>query len=607
MDRETRAKIKEKVARLPLSPGVYLMRDKAGTVIYVGKAKALKNRVSQYFVNLASHTKKTRRMVEQVHDFDYFVTATEMEALILECSQIKLYMPKYNILLKDNKTYPYIKIDLTTDFSKVEISRKRPNDGARYFGPYSGGVKQIIDTVNRTFALPDCTRKFPRDFGRERPCLKRDIGLCMAPCTGEITAEQYRETLRQAADFLQGDYEKTAARLREEMERHAERMEFEQAAQVRDRLRALEKLTVRQKVVAAPDVNRDVIGCAVNELRAVVEIFYIRGGRIVDRQSYQFPAEAAEDREKLMADFLVQLYSRRADIPPEILLSEPSEDRELAEAYLRELRGRPVTLAVPQRGEKRKLCDMVSANAAETLRLLMTRAERQSKLVAELQKLLGLSEPPVRIEAVDISNTAGSDTVGAIVCYENGEPEKSGYRRYQIGSVAEGQDDYAAMKEVMARRFVRALNGEERWRAPDLLLLDGGAGHLSVVSELLSGMGISVPVYGMVKDDKHRTRALVSAEGEIELKVGSPAAALVGQIQEEVHRFAIGYHREKRRGHVVGSTLTKIEGIGETRAKALLRAFGSVKAVSEAELPRLQMVKGMNERAARAVYDYFHK
>lgn len=607
MDKETRRRIKEKVSRLPMSPGVYIMRDIEGKVIYVGKAKALKNRVSQYFVNLASHTRKTRRMVERVHDFDYFVTATEMEALILECSQIKLYMPKYNILLKDNKTYPYIKIDLKKDFSRVELSRKRPSDGARYFGPYSGGVKQIIDTVNRTFALPDCRRKFPRDFGKERPCLKRDIGLCMAPCTGEISAEAYRETLRQAAEFLQGEYEQTAKRLREEMEDYAERMEFEKAAQVRDRIRALEKLTVRQKVVAAPDVSRDVIGLAVNEWRVVIEVFYVRGGRITDRQSYNFPAEAAEEREKLLADFLVQLYSGRADIPPEVLIAEEPEDIALAEEYLRGLRGRAVTLTVPQRGEKKKLCDMVSANAAETLRLLMTREERRSKILEELQKLLGLPEPPMRIEAVDISNTAGSDTVGAIVCYENAEPDKSGYKRYKIGSVAQGQDDYAAMKEVMARRFVRALNGEEGWTAPDLLLLDGGAGHLSVVSELLDGMGVDVPVYGMVKDDKHRTRALVSHEGEIELKVGSPAAALVGRIQEEVHRFAIDYHKKRRGGHVTGSTLTRIEGVGQTRAKALLKAFGSLKAVSEADLPRLKAVKGMSEKAALAVYQYFHK
>ena len=606
MNAETLARIKEKVRGLPEEPGVYLMRDVTGKVIYVGKAKVLKNRVSQYFVNMASHTEKVRRMVSHVHDFDYFITPTEMEALILECSQIKLYMPRYNILLKDNKTYPYIRVDLTQPYPKIEFTRRRAEDRARYFGPYSGSVRAIIETVNKTFGLPSCKREFPRDIGKGRPCLNRDIGICLAPCAGGVSQEEYRAAVEGAVAFLAGDQDAVLRDLTAQMNEAAERLEFERAASLRDRIAAVSNLQVRQKVVAAPDVNRDIIGYAANAFKTVIEVFFVRGGRITDRQSFHFPAEAADELPALMTDFVTQLYHTRADIPGEILAAAGSDNDELLRQLLTGLRGRSVSFSVPQRGEKKKLCDMVCRNAAETLRLLMTREEKRRKSVEGLGQLLGLAEPPVRIEAVDISNTGGDEVVAAIVCFTNGEKDKSGYKKYKVQSV-EGQDDYAAMTEVLKRRFIRYLNADEGFaEKPDLLLLDGGAGHLAVIGRTLAEMGIDVPCFGMVKDDKHRTRGLVGEQGEIELKMGTPAAVLVGTIQEEVHRFAITFHRARRGKKVVGSTLLAIDGLGEKRVAALLRAFSTVRAVSEAEPESLAAVPGMNRAAAAAVWRHFH-
>lgn len=607
MEEKTLARIKEKVRILPEEPGVYLMKDKTGKVIYVGKAKVLKNRVSQYFIQSSSHTEKVRRMVAAVHDFDYFITPTEMDALILECSQIKLYMPRYNILLKDNKTYPYIKIDRTKPYPKIELSRKRDTQKARYFGPYSGSVHSIIDTVNRTFGLATCRRKFPQDIGKERPCLNRDIGICIAPCTGLISPKEYDKAIGEAIQFLEGGHQDIVGKLTSEMELASEQMEFEKAAIVRDKIRAVSRLQIRQKVVAAPEINRDIIGYATNGWKTVMEVFFVRGGRITDRQSFSFPAEAADELPVLITDFVTQLYQTRADIPPEIFSASESDDDGLLTRFLSELRGKKAVFSVPQRGEKKKLCDMVCRNAEESLRLLMTKEEKHRKSVEELSALLGLEKLPVLIESVDISNTAGAETVAAIVRFKNGEKDRSGYRKYKIKSI-EGQDDYASMTEVIKRRFIRYLNEDEGFEeAPDLLLLDGGVGHLSVVKHVLDGMGIRVPCYGMVKDDKHRTRALVGTEGEIALKMGTPAAVLVGTIQEEVHRFAITFHRERRGKKVIGSTLLAVPGLGEKRVASLLRSLGTVKAVSEAEEETLAAVPGMNRAAAAAVYQHFHR
>ncbi len=605
MEDKRMQKLKEKALSLPLLPGVYLMRDENGKVIYVGKAKKLKNRVSSYFINSKGHSRKTLRMVSKIADFDYFITNTEVDALLLENTQIKLYMPYYNILLKDSKTFPYIKINLNDEYPKLEFTRKREQDKATYFGPFSGSAKRIIETVNKTFLLPSCNKQFPRDILKTRPCLNRSLKICMAPCAGDVTTEDYAQAIKGAVAFLLGNIDEVLTDLREKMAEESQAENYEKAAFYRDRLRAVERLHIRQKVVAAPDVNRDVIGFAENEFRVVFDVFFIRGGRISDRQSFDFEAELAENLPEALGEFMQRLYSGRADIPKEILCFESPADTAVLEEFLRKISGRKTEIITPKIGEKKKICEMVCKNAEESLRLLMTKEEKQAKSITELKKILGLSEPPRLIEAVDISNTAGSENVAAIIRYQNGEKDKSGYRHYKIKTVS-GQDDYASMKEVLARRFVRYLNADAGFETPpNLLLLDGGAGHLSVVSEMLSGMGIEIPVFGMVKDDKHRTRGLVSKEGEIALKQGSPAAALIGKIQEEVHRFAIEYHRKKLSAPLTVSKLEKIEGVGKTTATKLLKHFGSLSGVSGAGREELLKVPGVTKKQADAITAFF--
>ena len=595
-----------KAHALGMQPGVYLMKNKAGAVIYVGKAKRLRNRVSSYFSGVERHTPKVASMVAQVEDFNTIVTANELEALVLECSQIKHYMPRYNILLKDDKSYPYIRVTMAEEYPRIELTRRREQDGSLYFGPYSGKVGEVVDLIRKTFRLPSCTRSFPRDIGKGRPCLHHAIKNCMAPCSGEVSKEQYHEAVREAVAFLEGRQGELMKNLEARMEQAAEELRFEEAARLRDRLAALRRIEQSQKVVDAPNVERDVIGLRSDEKTAVVVAMTIRGGRLTASDSFFFDKRELEPPEAGMAAFLKQHYLGRVDIPKEILVSVDPEDGELLEQYLGERAGRRVHLRRPQRGDARRVLELAERNADQALAQSADKEEKLRRSVEELAELTGLSVPPRRIEAVDISNTGASEVVGGIVVFVDGRPSRKDYKRYKIKTV-DGQDDYESMREVIWRRLRRYQAGDEGFDTlPDLLLLDGGKGHLSAVKEVLQELELELPVFGMVKDDRHRTRGLVGDDGEITPRPVSAGFQLLAAIQEEVHRYAITYHRSLRGKRTFSSQLTAIPGIGKTRAAALLTELKTLSAIKAASLEELQSVPGMNCRTALAVWQHFH-
>jgi len=605
MTEETLQRIKEKVKNLPEKPGVYYMKDKNGHIIYVGKAKILKNRVSQYFNSLSSHTPKVLRMVSQVYDFDYIITGSEMEALVLECSEIKHYKPYYNILLKDDKNYPYLKVDLESEYPEVTITRTRKNDKARYFGPYTGKASEIMNIIRHTFKLPSCSRKFPRDIGKERPCLNFSINNCIGLCTGNISKEEYRDIIKNVISFLEGNYDEVLNDIKEQMLIAADNELFEKAAKLRDRMFAVKRLSESQKVVAAPNVNRDVIGYAENEYLSMATLFVIRNGRIISKVNYPLDRADFENRGEGLAGFLKQIYSQRADIPKELLLPFESEDMDLLQDFLSDRAGKKINIKVPQRGELKKLVGMVSENAEEAVRLSLKKEEKAAKSIVDLQNALNLKAPPKRIEAIDISNIKGKENVAAIILFVNGEKDKSGYKRFKIKSF-EGQDDYESMREVVWRRLKRY---EEKYKGfevlPDLFLVDGGKGQVSAVKSIFSEFNIDIPVFGMVKDEKHRTRGLVNEIGDVELKITSPAFSLISKIQEEVHRFAIGYHKKLRSKNTIKSELNNIPGLGKVRVKNLYKVFGSIDNIKNASFEELCKVPGMNKSAASEVLRYF--
>lgn len=600
------ARLRRKARALPLLPGVYFMKNAEGKIIYVGKAKALRNRVSSYFVGVESHTPKVASMVAQVDDFDTIITANELEALVLECSQIKQYMPHYNILLKDDKSYPYIKVTVGEPYPRVTLTRRREEDGSLYFGPYSGSVRDVVSTIQKTFLLPSCSRVFPRDIGKGRPCLNAAIKTCMAPCSGKVTQEQYLEAVGEAVAFLEGKQGDLVKELSQRMEQAAEQLRFEEAARLRDRLQALQKLEQSQKVVDAPSVQRDVICLRFDDKNAAVVVLTIRNGRLTLADSFLFDRAQLEPPKAGMSAFVKQHYLQRTDIPREILLSVLPDEADLLEQYLTGRAGRRVHLRVPQRGEARRVLELAERNAEQSLARLSDREEKVRRGVAELGALTGLAQPPRRIEAVDISNTSGSEVVGGIVVFVDGRPSKKDYKRYKIKTV-EGQDDYESMREVVWRRMRRFQKGEAGFDTlPDLLLLDGGKGQLSAVREILDELEIDIPVFGMVKDDRHRTRGLVGEQGEITPRPVSPAFVLLAQIQEEVHRYAIAYHRALRGKKTFSSQLSNIPGIGKARAAALLSELKTLDAIRAATPQELAGVPGMNRTAAQAVWRYFH-
>lgn len=597
--------LKEKAHRLPQLPGVYLMQNRDGVVIYVGKAKSLRNRVSQYFSDLASHTLKTRRLVANIHHFETIFANSELDALLLENTLIKKYKPKYNILLKDDKGYPFIRIS-REDYPRLSVAGRREKDGAQYFGPYGGRgtANTAIRLLSETFLLPSCSRKFPRDIGKERPCLQLHMKKCCGLCTGTLSAEDYQEIIRQCIQVLEGKSEELEVRLQEQMEQAAEEMLFEQAAVYRDRIRAIQKLRQSRIAVVTGGADTDAVAYAVRGSRACIVRLSYRGGVLVDRTKLLLDGLDKGDASDTLESFLQQYYGPLCWAPKAVCLSHDIEDRQAMEDYLSDLRGAKCTIQMPQRGEKRREVQLALDNAALELAEAEDAEQRTGKTLRLLQEMLGLKETPIRMEAYDISNTAGSEPVASMTVFQNGKPLKSAYKKYKI-KIAAGGDDYGAMAEVLGRRLDRALAGDESFLPlPDIFLIDGGQGQAAVALEQLEARGMDIPLYGMVKDNHHRTRALVTAEGQEFGISATPAVfALIGRIQEETHRFAIEYHRTLRSKGMKKSSLEGIPGVGPAREKALLKQFGTVRAIAQAELTELEAV--LPKQAARAVYEHF--
>ncbi len=591
-----------------MRPGVYIMKNDSAKIIYIGKAKQLKNRVSQYFGSPENHTEKVRRMVDHVSDFDYIVTDSEYEALVLECSLIKLHKPHYNILLKDEKGYNYVKIS-ADEYPRITLARQVQDDGGTYLGPFLSGytVKQSVDEAQRIFRLPTCNKKFPQECGKGRPCLNYSIKQCMGLCRGRVSREVYLEAVNDAVDFLKGGTAESVRLLTERMERCAENLQFEKAAQLRDRIKALQRMSERQKVIMSKVEEQDVFAIAQSSGSACCMVFRFVGGRLID--SEQFMLGDIDNVDNTRAELLRQYYSMRDRVPPRVTVDGNIEDMELLERWLSEKAGRKVSITIPQRGEQQKLVEMCRQNAAEHLANPRGRLGSNAAAVDELMRLLSMQKAPDYIEAYDISNTGGSDNVAGMVVFEGGLPLKSAYKKFTIKTI-EGQDDYGSMREVISRRLaeyeMNKESGEGFGRLPDLILLDGGEGHVSAVKPLIDESGLPIALFGMVKDDKHRTRAIAENGGEITISSHRAAFTLVSSIQEEVHRFAIGYHRQKRGRSVKGSTLTEIPGIGANRAKQLLKHFKTITAIKGATIDELLAAEGMNKPAAKAVYSFYH-
>lgn len=599
--------LREKAMKLPLQPGVYIMHNEKKEIIYIGKAKALKNRVSQYFGSQNSHNQKVRRMVENVSYFEYIITDSEFEALVLECSLIKQNKPRYNILLKDDKGYSYIKIS-HEPFPRI-TEAKKPDETGEFIGPYTSSyyVKNAVDQAVKIFKLPTCTKKFPDDFGKHRPCLNFHIKQCCGLCRGKISEKEYNETVREAVEFLKNGSTLSIRELEKEMYQASERLEFERAAKIRDRITAVKRMGDKQKVVASKIKEQDVIALFSDGTDGCFQVFRFADSMLYDRET--FLIKDIGDEDTAYGEFLTQYYTIRNRIPPCITSDRAVDGCENIERWLTERAGKKVTIFTPQKGDRMQLVTMCRNNAAEVLAQSKNSQGKRLSVLKDLGELLGLKKVPVYIESYDISNLAGTENVAGMVVFENGKPLKSAYRKFKIKGF-EGQDDYASMNEVLTRRFEEYHklkdSGEGFGRLPDLILLDGGKGQVSAVRPVLEAAGVDVPLFGMVKDDKHRTRAITDGTGEIELKSIRNTYSFVSEIQEEVHRFAIGYHHSRRKSSTFKSSLTEIDGIGTTRAKNLLKHFGSIKNIKEAELEELENAPSMNMNAALAVYKYFH-
>ena len=599
--------LRKKAMALPLLPGVYIMHDKSGEIIYIGKAKALKNRVSQYFGSQNNHAEKVRRMVDNVDDFEYIITDSEFEALILECSLIKQHTPKYNILLKDDKGYSYIRVS-SGDWGRLSYVLQKKDDGAQYIGPYKSSyyVKSAVEEANKIFMLPTCNRRFPQDFRKGRPCLNYHIKQCMAPCTGRVKLKDYRESLAQALDFLKGGSSNSIKQLTSQMEEAAENLEFERAARIRDKINAVKKMGEKQKVVANKVLDEDVIASFTDDGKICFQVFRFEGGRLFDRESFIFDSG---DSESEYEEFLLGYYTIRNDVPKNIALDKDFDGIEAIAQWLSEKRGNKVNVTVPQRGEQAQLVSMCRSNAAEALAQKKGATVREYGVLEELKETLGLEKLPEYIESYDISNLAGTENVAGMIVYKNGKPLKSAYKKFKIKGF-EGQDDYASMAEVISRRFDEYYKAEDKTegfgKLPDLILLDGGKGQVAAVKQVLERMNINVPLFGMVKDDKHRTRAVTGDGGEIAISSKRALFTFLSKMQDEVHRFAIGYHHARRSKNTFKSSLTNIDGVGEVRAKSLLKYFRTIDNISKADLTELENAPKMTKDSALAVYRYFH-
>ncbi|MBQ3379455.1 MAG: excinuclease ABC subunit UvrC [Clostridia bacterium] len=592
-----------KIKNLSQKPGVYIMKDKSGQIIYIGKAKVLKNRVSQYFHDAPKDNMKTEQMVSNIHDFDYIVTDSELEALVLECNLIKLHKPKYNILLKDDKNFPYLKITMNDDYPKISLARKKLSDGAKYYGPYLSAktINDTIWTLKRTFMIATCKLSFPRDIGKVRPCLNYHIKRCIGPCMGGVSKEQYHEIFDDIISFIEGDYENVTKELEAKMYEASENMEYERARVYRDRIRSVERLGQKQKMVLSSGRECDVISYYVEGDILCFSVLMVRFGRLIDKKVIKQRVSAAFDEQEALSQFLKQFYDENSVIPKDIYLSAEAEDDALLEEHFSKLSGRKVRISAPKSGQPLNLLKLSLSNAREEVRNDILGMERSRGLLLELKRVLDLNDIPVRIESYDISNLGSDSMVGAMVVFKDGAPSKGDYKRFKIRTL-DAPDDYSATKEVIYRRFESLEAGEKGFcERPDLILLDGGAGHVNAVTQMLYELGIDVPVFGMVKNKSHRIRGLVSKDGEITFKGVGDVYTLLGRISEEVHRFAISYHRSARSKKTMKSALDDIKGVGEVKRAALISHFGSVKKIREAEVSEIAKVKGINEALAQRI------
>lgn len=601
--------LKAKVLSLPFEPGVYIMKNRDGQVIYVGKAKALKNRVSQYFQSDSRHSPKTIRMVSNIWDFDIIVTETEFEALVLENQMIKKYQPKYNILLKDDKGYPFIKVTTSKPYPSFSIVAKPGHDADRYFGPYTSrrAAYHAIDTINETLKLKTCRRVFPRDIGKDRPCLNLHLGRCIAPCTGQVSAEEYAARAREGISLLEGNDKALLADLTARMEQAAEDLRFEQAATLRDRIRAVRALGEKQKVVAGAFAELDAVAYVQGQTRGCVVVLHYLAGDLHDKEFTLLDGVTAADAGEALGAFLKQYYALRGAVPRTVLLSSPIDESEAVGEFLSSIAERKVELAVPQRGRRHDIIRLAEKNAREEILRVETSQERRVKSLELLGHMTGMDEMPTILEAYDISNFAGQDTVGSMVVFEDAKPARSRYRKFRIETAAQGQDDYASMTEMLTRRLQRWKDGDEKFTPlPSAFLIDGGLGHVRTAQRVLDQFGVTTPCFGMVKDDHHRTRGLVAPDGrEFGISTVPAVFALIGRIQEEVHRFAITYNRALGAKKVRGSSLDQIEGVGEKRRNDLLKHFGTIENIRAASVDELSRV--VPRTVAENVHDYYEK
>ncbi len=628
MDNPRLEYLREKVKKLPLQPGIYIMKDKKGQIIYIGKAKALKNRVSSYFRSVEKHTPRVYRMVENVWDFEYIVTSSEFEALVLECSFIKQHTPKYNILLKDDKGYHYIRVG-GGEYGKITACHQPQKDGARYLGPYISGyvVKQTVDEVNKVFLLPTCNRNFPQEIGKQRPCLNYHIKQCMAPCSGKISPQEYAEALEEAVSFLKGSSANIQKILTQKMMQAAQAMQYEKAARYRDRIRAIQGLAENQKVVSIRYEEEDVIALVQSSVKCCAVVLQFRDYRLVDKEYFMLDelsefaqnASLTDSKEQavepmmqeLRTQFVLRYYDMKQQVPKAVVLDGPPSCQQELEEYLCQKAQRSVQLLLPQKGDQMKLLQMAKENASQQIAEQTRRTSREISALDELARLLGLHQVPNYIEAYDISNIGSETIVAGMVVFEGGRPLKGAYRKFSVRSVVGKPDDYASMREVLTRRLERYEQHKQEGvgfgRLPDLILLDGGRGHVAAVKPLVRQMGFDIPIFGMAKDDRHRTRTIATEDGELSVSSFRAAFDLLTSIQDEVHRFSIGYSRSKHASRAMESVLRSVEGIGEKRAKNLFLRFRTLKAMEAATVEQLEETPGMTHLTALNLYRYLHE
>lgn len=600
--------VEEELKKLPKSPGVYIMHSKNDDILYVGKAVSLHNRVRQYFQTGHGHggSAKIARMVSQIAYFEYIVTGSEMEALVLECNLIKEYRPKYNTMMTDDKGYPYIRVTVEEAFPRFLYSHSMKRDHCKYFGPYTNAraVKDILELINKLYHLRTCNRRLPQDIGKDRPCLYYQIGQCKAPCDGRISQEDYGRQVQAALSFLNGNYRDILSQLQDQMKRQAEEMEFEKAAETRDLIESIRHIEDKQQMSKSSGDDRDVIAFAATEKDIVVTVFFVRDGKLLGRENHHMNGGSEEAFPEILAAFMKQYYSGTPSLPKEILVPELPDEQQILEAYLSERRGAKVQILVPQKGDKKKILDLATENARLVLSQDMERVRRQEKRTIgaanEIAQMIGIPSAN-RMEAYDISNISGVLSVASMVVFEQGKPKKNAYRKFRLRTVM-GPDDYASMKEVLSRRFT-----DERMDVlPDVIMMDGGKGQVNVALMVLDSLGLDIPVCGMVKDDNHRTRGLYYNNEEVQFPKGSEAMLMVTALQDEAHRFAIEYHRQLRSRNQVHSVLDEIPGVGENRRKQLIRYFGEIRKIKEAEVETLMEVPGIPESVAKNIYTFFH-